>query len=221
MKIKRFFAADIRQAMRMVKEELGSDAVIMSNKSVDGGVEIVAARDFDEQLIQSKLQKQAAEQQSSDRSYRSSADSDTSSSRETKKVDLPDFEAEKNHLHVLSSQRKQSAEGFVPERSPVRPQRFPLIATLPPSLAVGRTGSLPIPTLPPSLAVGRTGSLPVPTLPPSLAVAGILINMSAMQKKYICAEIWKRCRKSCQTGRVFRNTKTQASRKAYANSYAI
>jgi len=65
MKIKRFFAEDIRQAMRMVKEELGADAVIMSNKSVDGGVEIVAARDFDEQLIQSKLQKQAAEQQSS------------------------------------------------------------------------------------------------------------------------------------------------------------
>lgn len=125
MKIKRFFAADIRQAMRMVKEELGSDAVIMSNKSVDGGVEIVAARDFDEQLIQNKLQKQAAEQQSSDRSYRSSADSDTLSSRETKKVDLPDFEAEKNHLHVLSSQRKQSAEGFVTERSPARPQRFP------------------------------------------------------------------------------------------------
>ncbi|MGZ4996394.1 MAG: flagellar biosynthesis protein FlhF [Methylobacter sp.] len=134
MKIKRFFAADIRQAMRMVKEELGSDAVIMSNKSVDGGVEIVAARDFDEQLIQSKLQKQAAEQQSSDRSYRSSADSNTSSSRETKKIDLPDFEAEKNRLHVLSSQRKQSAEGFVPERSPVRPQRSPAdrdISTIP------------------------------------------------------------------------------------------
>ncbi|HEY8219437.1 MAG TPA: flagellar biosynthesis protein FlhF [Methylobacter sp.] len=118
MKIKRFFAPDIRQAMRMVKEELGSDAVIMSNRSVDGGVEIVAARDFDEQLIQSKLQKQAAEQQSS-------VGSDASSSRETKKIDLPDFEAEKNRLHVLSSQRKQSAEGFVPERSPVRPQRFP------------------------------------------------------------------------------------------------
>jgi flagellar biosynthesis protein FlhF len=124
MKIKRFFAPDIRQAMRMVKEELGSDAVIMSNKSVDGGVEIVAARDFDEQLIQSKLQKQAAEQQSSDRSYRFSDDNDTLANREAKKLDLPDFEAEKNRLHVLSSQRKQSAEGFVPERSSARPQRF-------------------------------------------------------------------------------------------------
>jgi flagellar biosynthesis protein FlhF len=123
MKIKRFFAADIRQAMRMVKEELGADAVIMSNKSVDGGVEIVAARDFDEQLIQSKLQKQAAEQQSPGRSNRFPTDHDTSAisgSRETKKIDLPDFEAEKNSLHVLSSQRKQSADGFLTERPPVR-----------------------------------------------------------------------------------------------------
>jgi flagellar biosynthesis protein FlhF len=126
MKIKRFFAADIRQAMRMVKEELGADAVIMSNKSVDGGVEIIAARDFDEQLIQSKLQKQTLEQQS--RSRPLPTDSDTSSitgSRETKKINLPDFEAEKNRLHVLSSQRKQSADGFVPECPPVRPNRFP------------------------------------------------------------------------------------------------
>lgn len=62
MKIKRFFAADIRQAMRMVKEELGADAVIMSNRAVEGGIEIVAARDFDEQTIHHKLQEQAAAQ---------------------------------------------------------------------------------------------------------------------------------------------------------------
>lgn len=62
MKIKRFFATDIRQAMRMVKEELGADAVIMSNRAVQGGIEIVAARDFDEQSIQNKLQEQAAAQ---------------------------------------------------------------------------------------------------------------------------------------------------------------
>ncbi len=127
MKIKRFFAEDIRQAMRMVKEELGADAVIMSNRSVDGGVEIVAARDFDEQLIQSKLQKQAAEQQQPPaRSNRFPNDYDTSAgsgNRETRKVELPDFEAEKNRLHVLTSQRKQSADGFVPERAPVRPQQ--------------------------------------------------------------------------------------------------
>ena len=51
MKIKRYFAPDIRQAIQMVRDEQGPDAVILSNRSVDGGVEIVAARDFDEEKI--------------------------------------------------------------------------------------------------------------------------------------------------------------------------
>ncbi|WP_069446290.1 flagellar biosynthesis protein FlhF [Vibrio scophthalmi] len=47
MKIKRFFAKDMRTALLQVKDELGVDAVIMSNKKVAGGVEIVAAVDGD------------------------------------------------------------------------------------------------------------------------------------------------------------------------------
>ncbi|GAB1620055.1 flagellar biosynthesis protein FlhF [Agarivorans albus] len=43
MKMKRFFAKDMRTALAEVKETLGSDAVIMSNKKVTGGIEIVAA----------------------------------------------------------------------------------------------------------------------------------------------------------------------------------
>ena len=46
MKIKRFVAQDMRQALRMVREALGEDAVILSNKSVDGGVELTAALDL-------------------------------------------------------------------------------------------------------------------------------------------------------------------------------
>ncbi|MBA5762375.1 flagellar biosynthesis protein FlhF [Vibrio sp. 404] len=52
MKIKRFFAKDMRTALLQVKEELGSDAVIMSNKKVAGGVEIVAAVDGDSSAAQ-------------------------------------------------------------------------------------------------------------------------------------------------------------------------
>ena len=37
MKIKRFFAKDMRTALAEVKETLGPDAVIMSNKKVTGG----------------------------------------------------------------------------------------------------------------------------------------------------------------------------------------
>lgn len=47
MKIKRFLAKDMRSALAQVKETLGVDAVIMSNKKVTGGIEIVAAVDFD------------------------------------------------------------------------------------------------------------------------------------------------------------------------------
>ncbi|WP_087852136.1 flagellar biosynthesis protein FlhF [Photobacterium andalusiense] len=54
MKIKRFFAKDMRTALSEVKEELGPDAVIMSNKKVSGGVEIVAAVDTDTQPVVTK-----------------------------------------------------------------------------------------------------------------------------------------------------------------------
>ncbi len=52
MKIKRFFASDIREAIRQVRDEQGPEAVILSNTSVEGGVEIVAAVDYDENLVQ-------------------------------------------------------------------------------------------------------------------------------------------------------------------------
>jgi flagellar biosynthesis protein FlhF len=47
VKIKRYFAKDMRSALTQVKEELGADAVIMSNKKTATGVEIVAAIDAD------------------------------------------------------------------------------------------------------------------------------------------------------------------------------
>ena len=50
MKIKRFVAQDMRQALRMVREALGEDAVILSNKSVEGGVELTAAVDLVENI---------------------------------------------------------------------------------------------------------------------------------------------------------------------------
>lgn len=45
MKIKRFVAKDMRSALAEVKEFLGPDAIILSNKKVADGVEIVAAID--------------------------------------------------------------------------------------------------------------------------------------------------------------------------------
>ena len=54
MKIKRFVAADMRAALIQVKEELGADAVILSNKKTPTGVEIVAAMDYDAQVLEKR-----------------------------------------------------------------------------------------------------------------------------------------------------------------------
>ncbi len=107
MKIKRFFAADIRQAMRMVKEELGADAVIMSNKSVEGGIEIVAAQDFDDQSIHTKLEEQKADKKQSPAS-------------KAKKIILPNFDAAKKRLQLLENERKQKLAAANTPEQPMR-----------------------------------------------------------------------------------------------------
>ncbi|WP_158967805.1 flagellar biosynthesis protein FlhF [Paraglaciecola sp. L3A3] len=45
MKIRRFYGKDMRDVLKQVKDELGGDAVIMSNKKHADGIEIVAAYD--------------------------------------------------------------------------------------------------------------------------------------------------------------------------------
>lgn len=48
MKVKRFVAENMRLALKMVKEEMGPDAVILSNKRVPGGVEILTAMEVED-----------------------------------------------------------------------------------------------------------------------------------------------------------------------------
>jgi flagellar biosynthesis protein FlhF len=47
MKIKHYRAPDMRQALRQVREAQGPDAVILSSRKIQGGVEVVAAIDYD------------------------------------------------------------------------------------------------------------------------------------------------------------------------------
>ena len=54
MRIKGYFAPDMRQALRMIREEMGPDAVILSHHQRTGGVEITAAVDYDHGWLQTK-----------------------------------------------------------------------------------------------------------------------------------------------------------------------
>ncbi|MDX1818363.1 MAG: flagellar biosynthesis protein FlhF [Marinobacter sp.] len=61
MKVKRFFAQTMAEALKQVSHEMGPDAVILSNRRVDGGVEIVTALDYDENMARQRLGEKAAE----------------------------------------------------------------------------------------------------------------------------------------------------------------
>jgi flagellar biosynthesis protein FlhF len=62
MKIKRYIAADMRQALRLVREEQGPDAVILSTRNVGDELELIAAVDYDETLIEYAVGKKVAQQ---------------------------------------------------------------------------------------------------------------------------------------------------------------
>lgn len=60
MEVKRFFSTTMQDALRIVREEFGADAVILSNAKVEGGVEIVAALDYEEDWEQEPVQNEIA-----------------------------------------------------------------------------------------------------------------------------------------------------------------
>jgi flagellar biosynthesis protein FlhF len=66
MKIKKYFASDMRQALEMARDEHGSDVVILSNRKVLGGVELIAAEDYDEEIYSKSTETRQQEQQSQD-----------------------------------------------------------------------------------------------------------------------------------------------------------
>ncbi|MGB0468040.1 MAG: flagellar biosynthesis protein FlhF [Pontibacterium sp.] len=70
MKVKRFFAPDMRQAMGRVRDEIGPDAVIVSNRRVAGGVEVVAAHEQEYEAAQVEFKRERARKRRQDEQIR-------------------------------------------------------------------------------------------------------------------------------------------------------
>jgi len=51
MKIRRFYSQNMRTALRQVNEEFGEDASILSSQKTSSGVEVIAALEYDEDLL--------------------------------------------------------------------------------------------------------------------------------------------------------------------------
>lgn len=63
MKIRRFVGKDMRSALAQIKDELGIDAVIMSNKKIPEGVELMAAVDYSQSVPQASATHQQDNQE--------------------------------------------------------------------------------------------------------------------------------------------------------------
>ncbi len=55
MKIRRFYSKNMRNALRQVSEAFGDDAAILSSQKTTSGVEVIAALDYDENLLPSSV----------------------------------------------------------------------------------------------------------------------------------------------------------------------
>src|SRR5882672_7217706 len=60
MKIKRYMAPSMRAALAQVRAEQGPDAVILSSRRVEEGIEVIAAVDYDEALFVDATLRRAA-----------------------------------------------------------------------------------------------------------------------------------------------------------------
>jgi hypothetical protein len=57
MKIRRIQAKTMRQGIRRVRDEIGPQAVILSSREVQDGVEVIAALDFDEESVREQARR--------------------------------------------------------------------------------------------------------------------------------------------------------------------
>lgn len=94
MQLKRFTASDMTKALRKVKEALGDDAVILSNHSVEDGIEVIAAIDYDDSVVNHNLPAKVTPQVKQPSVSKTAA-------AQNKYSDLEDVRQEIKHLREL------------------------------------------------------------------------------------------------------------------------
>lgn len=63
MNIRRFVANDMREALGAIRADLGVDAVMLSSRKLQGGVEVIAAVDYDDSLLHSENEEHKEDEQ--------------------------------------------------------------------------------------------------------------------------------------------------------------
>ena len=100
MKIKRYVDSDMRHVLRRVRQDQGPDAVILSNRRVDDGIEVVAAIDYDEALMQSALGHAAPPQSSTDADREAE---ETSRDSRAADVEASDYRDQRDQRDIIAT----------------------------------------------------------------------------------------------------------------------
>ncbi|GAA3559396.1 flagellar biosynthesis protein FlhF [Marinobacter xestospongiae] len=113
MKVKRFFAPTMAEALKLVSADMGPDAVILSNRKVDGGVEIVTALDYDENVARQRLGESAEEATNSARLAELQADQQRRLEEELNRSKARITEVRGHQSESVPASAESEPEGFV------------------------------------------------------------------------------------------------------------
>jgi flagellar biosynthesis protein FlhF len=141
MKIKHYKAPDMRTALRQVKDAQGPDAVILSSRRIAGGVEVVAAVDYDgEEAMTEQLAQSAAPVADARRNVSYGGPSQISGFSEQARDDLSHLDVADAHSDVneelrslrrmLENQLATLAWNDLARRSPIQVELLKLLTQL-------------------------------------------------------------------------------------------
>jgi flagellar biosynthesis protein FlhF len=131
MRIKRFVASNMRQAMNMVKEELGDQAVIMSTRQLDDSVEVTAG--IDPEWVNHSAKTISSAQVASTTSQMSDSITPTSATMSFRNQSLPQQDLASMHqeLKQMRALLEQQLSGFAWQQKNVQhPDKVSLLKRL-------------------------------------------------------------------------------------------
>jgi flagellar biosynthesis protein FlhF len=167
VKIKRYIAASMRAALSQVRAEQGPDAVILSSRRVNEGIEVIAAVDYDEALIAGATRRyvQAAV---SARAAEPEASAAATSAAASPAVPAP-LRAAPAPLRAAAAPLRTAPAPLRAATAPLRPAAAPL-RTAPAPLRAATAAPLIVPA-PPVIARAAKAGAAAPAATPSVRAA--------------------------------------------------
>jgi len=178
MKMKRFFAPTMREAIAQVRAEQGPDAVILSNKRVEGGIEIITAIDYDEALIQQALGTYARPAAAAAPAHAEEAQSETASAPPAASVAIAEPAAPASKAGFFGTLREAMRA-----KAPPAPAAAPTAAAAQTSVASSHASPEVAPHAPASAGARRAApKTEVPAVLSDPALSGMQRQVESMQQ---------------------------------------